>query len=286
MAALSQYFKMVKFAHSIFALPFALVGFFMALHLNHLSFDYFKLIYIVLAMVFARNAAMGFNRYLDRNIDRENERTRSREVASGVISERNALIFILANVALFMATSFLINILAFWLSPVALLVVLGYSFTKRFTALCHLVLGLGLALAPIGAYISVTGSFNNIVPILISFVVLFWTAGFDIIYALQDEQFDRQQQLHSIPTLVGAKRALIISRLLHVSSAILMLASGWLMNANLWYFVGAISFISLLLRQHLLVKHNDLSKVDAAFFTSNGIASVVFAFFCILSFYL
>jgi 4-hydroxybenzoate polyprenyltransferase len=160
---------MVKFAHSIFAMPFAFLGFFLAIALNdNLEFDYLKLLYIVLAMIFARNAAMGFNRYLDRNIDKLNDRTKSREVASGVISSKNALVFVIANSLLFVGTAYMINLLAFFLSPIALAVVLGYSYTKRFTALCHIILGLGLALAPIGAYISVTGSFNNIIPIIFS----------------------------------------------------------------------------------------------------------------------
>ncbi len=276
---------MVKFMHSIFAMPFAFIGFFLGIKLNNLSFDYIILIYIVLAMVFARNAAMGFNRYLDRDIDKKNKRTRNREVASGLISSGNALWFVIINSLLFMFTAWLINNLAFYLSPVALLVVLGYSYTKHFTALCHLILGLGLALAPIGAYISVTGSFNNIIPILMSLVVLFWTAGFDIIYALQDEEFDKENNLHSIPSFLGKRKALRLSEILHLLAALVVIIVGYYLNTGFWYWLGAGIFIGLLYSQHRLVKPNDLSKVNMAFFTLNGIASVLFATFVIISFY-
>jgi len=190
---------MIKFAHSIFALPFALIGFFMALHINEIQFDYMKLIYIVLAMVFARNAAMGFNRYIDRNIDKDNPRTNNRELPAGIIKPHAALIFVIINSLLFWGVTWFINNLTFALAPVALLVVLGYSLTKRITALCHLILGLGLSLSPIGAYLSVTGAFDHWAPISLSFAVLFWTAGFDIIYALQDVEFDQEKNslLHS-----------------------------------------------------------------------------------------
>jgi 4-hydroxybenzoate polyprenyltransferase len=285
MSGLKNYLSMVKFAHSIFAMPFAILGFFLAIRLNNLSFDYIKLIYIVLAMVFARNSAMGFNRYLDRDIDKMNERTKSREVAAGLISSRNALIFVLINALLFMATSYLINWLAFYLSPVALFVILGYSFTKRFTALCHLVLGLGLALAPIGAYISVTGSFNNIIPVLLSFAVLFWTAGFDIIYALQDEDFDLQNQLRSIPSMLGKRKALNVSAILHFLASLLIIWVGVLLADDFLYWLASAIFIGLLINQHRLVKPNDLSKVNLAFFTVNGIASLAFGTLSILSLY-
>jgi len=276
---------MVKFTHSIFAMPFAFLGFFLAIRLNNLDFDYIKLIYIALAMVFARNAAMGFNRYLDRNIDKINERTKDREVASGIISERNAVLFVILNSVLFVGIAWMINSLAFYLSPVALLVVLGYSYTKRYTALCHLVLGLGLALAPIGAYISVTGAFNNIIPIIFSFVVLFWTAGFDIIYALQDEEFDRENQLHSIPSMMGKHKALLLSVVFHIISAVLIIIAGYFMEADFWYWIASGIFIGLLYKQHSMVKPDDLSKVNLAFFTTNGIASLLFAFFSIVSLY-
>jgi 4-hydroxybenzoate polyprenyltransferase len=285
MAPVQKYFSMVKFSHSIFAMPFAILGYFLGLKLNHIDFDYRILIYIVLAMVFARNAAMGFNRWLDRDIDKENPRTAQREVASGVISSKNALAFVIINSLLFVVVSALINPLTAVLSPVALLVVMGYSYTKRFTSLCHLVLGLGLALAPIGAYISVTAEFNNIIPIIFSFIVLLWTAGFDIIYALQDEQFDKQYNLYSIPSMLGKKRALNVSRLLHFVAAGLILINGYLLGGNFWYWIAAGIFIGLLYNQHRVVKVDDLSKVNLAFFTMNGIASIVFATVVIISLY-
>ena len=277
---------MVKFSHSIFAMPFAILGFFLGIKLNpEIPFDYTILLYIILAMVFARNAAMGFNRYLDRNIDKINPRTAKREVASGLISSKNALAFVIINALLFIGVSGLINILTLFLSPVALLVVLGYSYTKRFTPLCHLVLGLGLALAPIGAYISVTGAFNNIIPILFSFVVLFWTAGFDIIYALQDESFDKTNDLHSIPTLLGKDRALLVSRLLHITAAALVVVNGYLLGSEFWYWMASGIFIGLLYSQHRIVRSNDLSKVNMAFFTMNGVASIIFASLVVISLY-
>lgn len=282
---MKNYFSLVKFSHTIFAMPFAILGFFMALNLNELNFNYLILIYVVLCMVFARNAAMGFNRYLDRSIDAKNPRTLTRDIPAGKISSRNALIFVVINVILFMVTTWFINELCFFLSPVALIVVLGYSFTKRFTSLCHFVLGLGLALAPIGAYIAVTGSFNHFSPVLLSFGVLFWTAGFDIIYALQDVNFDRENQLKSVPERIGVDKALILSRLLHLVSILFVLTAGWMMTANLLYWIASGIFSLLLLNQHRLVKPNDFSKINIAFFTMNGIASLIFGTMAILSFY-
>jgi len=266
-------------------MPFAILGFFLGIKLNNLVFDYSILIYIVLAMVFARNAAMGFNRYLDRNIDKINPRTAQREVASGIISSKNALAFVIINSILFIIVSGMINMLTLFLSPVALLVVLGYSYTKRFTSLCHLILGLGLALAPIGAYLSVTGEFNNIIPIVFSFIVLFWTAGFDIIYALQDESFDKTNELHSIPSVLGKKRALLVSRLFHLLAVLLVLLNGYLLGSNYWYWIASGFFVGLLFSQHRIIKPNDLSKINLAFFTLNGVASIIFATLVIVSLY-
>jgi len=285
MSQVKSYFSFVKFAHSVFAMPFALLGFFMALNINQMSFDWIKLIYIILAMIFARNAAMGFNRYIDRHIDKDNPRTQNREIPSGIINEKSALAFVIINSLLFIGITYFINTLALVLSPVALLVILGYSLTKRFTALCHLVLGLGLSLSPIGAYIAVTGSFNSILPVIISVAVLLWTAGFDIIYALQDDEFDSKKNLRSIPQTLGRKKALNLSRTLHIVSAFLIVIPGLYMTVSWLYFLGAVLFILLLINQHRLVKINDLSKVNLAFFTMNGIASVIFGSLAILSFY-
>jgi 4-hydroxybenzoate polyprenyltransferase len=236
-------------------------------------------------MIFARSAAMAFNRWLDKNFDAKNPRTAIREIPAGIIKSNNALFFVIANCLLFIVCTFFINKICFYLSPVALFVVLFYSYTKRFTALCHLVLGVGLSLAPIGAYLAVTGQFA-LLPILFSFSVLFWVSGFDIIYALQDEEFDKSSQLHSIPAALGKSKALIVSNLLHVLSAACVISAGIYGHFGLWYWIGVTIFCGLLIYQHTLVKPTDLRKVNMAFFTTNGIASVVFAIFVILDLFL
>ncbi|ASZ11494.1 putative 4-hydroxybenzoate polyprenyltransferase [Chitinophaga pendula] len=279
-ATVNKYLSLVKFAHTIFAMPFALIGFFMATIKADQPFRWMVLLLVVLCMVFARSAAMGFNRWLDAEIDKRNPRTASREIPAGIISARNALLFVIGNALLFIVTTWFINPLCFALSPVALLVVLGYSYTKRFTALCHLVLGLGLSLAPIGAYLAVTGEFA-LLPILISILVICWVSGFDIIYALQDEDFDRSQQLNSIPTWLGKAGGLRFSEFLHLISAAMVISAGVYGQFHWLYWIGAGVFIAMLLSQHLLVKPNDLSRVNLAFMTTNGIASVVFAVFAI-----
>jgi 4-hydroxybenzoate polyprenyltransferase len=236
-------------------------------------------------MIFARSAAMAFNRWLDANFDAKNPRTAIREIPAGVIKSNNALFFAIANCILFIACTFFINKICFYLSPVSLFVVLFYSYTKRFTALCHLVLGVGLSLAPIGAYLAVTGQFA-LLPILFSFAVLFWVSGFDIIYALQDEEFDKNNQLHSIPAALGKSKALMVSNLLHILSAACVISAGMYGHFGLWYWIGVAIFCSLLFYQHTLVKSTDLSKVNMAFFTTNGIASVVFAIFVIIDLFI
>jgi len=290
MTAVKNYLSLVKFSHTIFAMPFAVIGFFLAVTqtnkatmlpdspLRGVGGLFFM---VLLCMIFARSAAMAFNRWADNKYDKENMRTKIREIPSGIITPANALAFVIANCILFIMTTYFINRLCFYLSPVALIVILGYSYTKRFTPLCHLILGLGLSLAPIGAFLAVTGEFK-LLPLLYSFVVLFWVSGFDIIYALQDEEFDRLQNLKSIPVLMGKKNALLLSRILHLISASIVLFSGYYADFHLWYWMGAGIFISLLAYQHTLVKPNDLRKVNLAFFTTNGIASVVFAVFFLL----
>jgi 4-hydroxybenzoate polyprenyltransferase len=273
---MKKYLSLVTFSHTIFAMPFAFIGFFLAINTTSNQFSWLKLVLMVLCMIFARNAAMAFNRYLDRNIDAKNPRTKVRDIPSGRIPAKNALIFTIANCLLFIAATWFINSLCFFLSPIALLVVLGYSATKRFTALCHLVLGLGLSLAPIGAYLVVTGEFS-LLPILFSLAVLCWVSGFDIIYALQDEDFDRAENLHSIPSYLGKKNALMLSNFLHVLAAVFVIAPLFFTILAWPYYLGLIIFISMLIYQHLLVKPNDLSKVNFAFMTTNGIASVAFA---------
>ena len=279
---MKNYLSLIKFSHTIFALPFALVGFFLASKQepgSEISWRLFGL--VLLCMVFARSAAMAFNRYVDRDIDSRNPRTATREIPAGVISAQNALFFVLANCVLFVLCTWFINPLCFYLSPVALAVVLGYSYTKRFTALCHFVLGVGLALAPLGAYLAVSGAFA-LLPLVYSFVVLFWVAGFDIIYALQDEEFDRQLGLNSIPARLGKKRALLVANVLHILTALLVIFAGEYADGGLFFWIGALIFISLLIYQHQLVKPQDLSRVNLAFFTTNGIASTIFGTLVIL----
>ena len=276
----SNYLSLVKFSHTIFAMPFALVGFLLAAKTEH-SFSWRLLLLVVLCMVFARTAAMAFNRYIDRAFDGNNLRTKNREIPSGIISSRSALVFVIINCFLFSVTAFFINTTCCFLSPVALLIILGYSYTKRFTWLCHMVLGIGLALAPIGAYIAVSGRFDTL-PLLLSFSVLFWVSGFDIIYALQDEEFDKSQKLQSIPVFLGKKNALLLSSVFHFLTTVLIVIFGITGSFGSWYWVGAGIFTGLLIYQHTLVKPNDLDKVNLAFFTTNGIASTLFAVFFIL----
>ncbi|MBU6342929.1 MAG: putative 4-hydroxybenzoate polyprenyltransferase [Bacteroidetes bacterium] len=277
---MKSYLSLVKFSHTLFALPFALSSFTIAATLYPDMFQFRLLLLVLACMVLARNAAMGFNRYLDRHIDALNPRTRQREIPAGVISPESALAFVVINGILFMVCSWFINRLCFALSPVALLVILGYSYTKRFTWMCHLVLGLGLALAPIGAYLAITGQFAML-PVLLGVSVLCWVAGFDVIYALQDVAFDQEQQLYSMPSFFGRKQALRISEFLHLASAVFLIYALWLLHAQtheagwLSWVAGAI-FLGLLLFQHSLVKVDDLKRVNLAFFTTNGVASVIF----------
>src|SRR6202000_2346115 len=278
---MKKYLSLVTFTHTIFAMPFAFIGFFLAVTTTSYRFDWVKLLLMVLCMVFARNSAMAFNRYLDRDIDAKNPRTQKRDIPAGRISPAAALTFTIVNCVLFIATTWFINPLCFYLSPVALIVVLGYSATKRFTALCHLVLGLGLSLAPIGAYLVVTGHFD-LTPLFFSFAVLFWVSGFDIIYAMQDEDFDKSESLHSIPAYLGKVNALKLSTFLHVLSAAFVIMPVFYIHTGIPYYIGIAFFCSMLIYQHLLVKPTDLSRVNFAFMTTNGIASVVFAAFFLL----
>ncbi len=254
------------------------------------NIEWILLVKVLLCMVFARNAAMAFNRWADERFDKANPRTSNREIPAGIITKTNALRFVIINCIAFVATTFFINWLCFWLSPIALVTILGYSLTKRWTFLCHLILGCGLALAPIGAYLAVAGKFS-LLPLLFSGIVFYWVAGFDIIYALQDEEFDKSNHLYSIPAKYGKKKALIISRILHVICACLVLFTTYELNAQIpqssWViWIAVIAFISMLVYQHLLVKPNDLSKINLAFFTTNGIASVVFGGLIILDLFL
>jgi 4-hydroxybenzoate polyprenyltransferase len=282
-------------------MPFALIGFFLGVryltdgheflsetstvpgwHISIYAVDHFvfRFVLVVLCMVFARSAAMAFNRWLDVKWDAMNPRTAIREIPAGIISKNSALRFVVVNCLFFIVCTWFINPLCFVLSFVALAVVLGYSYTKRFTALCHLVLGLGLSLAPIGAFLAVTGRFA-LLPILFSLTVIFWVSGFDIIYALQDEAFDKSQRLYSMPAFLGKANALRVSEFLHLLSMLCVVYAGWHGGFGVWYWIGVAVFIGMLLYQHLIVKPDDLSRVNLAFMTANGIASVVFAVFVI-----
>jgi 4-hydroxybenzoate polyprenyltransferase len=288
MGKVKNYLSLIKFSHTIFAMPFAMIGFSLG-YIQTRSSDQTQhpnqywlglLLLVILCMVFARSAAMAFNRWLDRHFDARNPRTAIREIPAGIITANSALAFTVVSALLFSVTTLFINRLCFFLSPLALLVVLGYSYTKRFTPLCHLVLGIGLSLAPIGAYLAVTGRFA-ILPILFSLAVIFWVSGFDIIYALQDEEFDKSQNLYSMPSWVGKSRALNISVMLHLLCAICVILAGLYGSFGWWYWTGVALFMGMLVYQHSIVKPQDLSKVNLAFMTANGIASVLFAVFVI-----
>ena len=285
MNGVKNYLSLVKFSHTIFALPFAFIGFVLgAQYLQNQQIEFenieLKFFLVLVCMVTARSAAMAFNRYLDRHFDKLNPRTAIREIPSGIIKAEKALLFIIMNVVLFITATFFINTICFYLSPIALFVILFYSYTKRFTFLCHLVLGIGLSLAPIGAFLAVTGVFN-MVPLLFSFAVVFWVSGFDIIYALQDIEFDKSQSLYSIPSYWGLSKALNIARALHVICAGFVIAAFFLGGFHIVYLGGLFVFIGMLIYQHSIVKPHDLRKVNIAFMTANGIASIVFSIFVI-----
>jgi 4-hydroxybenzoate polyprenyltransferase len=280
---IGKYFSLVKFAHTIFALPFALVGFLLGMQEPGARFSWVLLLQILGCMVFARSAAMGFNRYVDREIDARNPRTAGRDVPAGRITPRQALVFTLVNVALFVAVAWTIHPLCGGLSFVALVFLLGYSYLKRFTWLCHFGVGAALAIAPAGAYIAVAGRMSTPV-LLLSLMVFFWSSGFDILYALADEEVDRAQGLHSIPQCFGRKRAMGIARLVHLPE--FALVPFFLLTAGLtdgWGMAAGVFFLAMLIYQHAIISPKDLSRLNAAFFTANGLASLVFCVLIYLS---
>ncbi|MEO5673081.1 MAG: UbiA-like polyprenyltransferase [Chitinophagales bacterium] len=278
---MKQYLSLIKFSHTVFALPFALIGFFFAVWQEGYSFSIKTFLLVLACMVCARSAAMGFNRLADLKYDRQNPRTAQREIPAGVIPEKGAFIFVIACCAGFIISTYFLNTVCFFLSPVALIVVLGYSYTKRFTHLSHFFLGLGLALAPIGAYLAVTGEFQ-LLPVLLGISVLFWVSGFDIIYSLQDEEFDRYQKLFSVPVWLGRRNALMLSTILHFFCAVCLLLVAVIGGFHVWYWIGFIIFLSLLIYQHLIVKENDLTRVNHAFATTNGVAGILFSIFVLI----
>ncbi|MCC6446113.1 MAG: UbiA family prenyltransferase [Armatimonadetes bacterium] len=262
--------EMIKFAHTIFALPFTLMS--VAIAMTG-GFDGRALFWIVAAMVGARTSAMTFNRIIDRGYDALNPRTASRALPKGAIKTGEAWLFLGAATALFVLAAAMLNRLALALSPVALLVIWGYSYTKRFTVLSHLFLGLALAIAPTGAWIAARGRFDW-PPVLLSLCVLLWTAGFDIIYACQDVDFDRKTGLYSLPAAIGVGPALHVSLLLHLLTIAGLVALKWVAGLGPAYLIGAAAASVLLLYEHTLVKPGDLSRVNAAFFTINGFVSI------------
>ena len=263
--------EMIKFEHTVFALPFAIMSAFIASDgLPQLA----KLGWILVAMVGARSCAMAFNRLADAEIDSKNPRTSTRAIPAGLITKGAVWIFTFVSAGLLVCAAWRLNSLAFALSPIALAVIMGYSFTKRFTALSHLWLGLALSISPVGAWIAITGRFDW-TPIVLCCVVLLWTAGFDIIYACQDVNFDRKHGLHSIPARIGIRWALWISSALHVVAVVLLFVIPLLTELGLFYYIGVGIVVLIFIYEHAIVKPNDLSRVNLAFFTLNGTISLV-----------
>jgi 4-hydroxybenzoate polyprenyltransferase len=265
--------RMIKFPHSIFAMPFALAAFVLASRRE--GFDPEKLLWVIVAMVAARSAAMGYNRWLDSDIDAKNPRTEKREIPAGILSRPQVLSFVIAAGAALVFAASRLNPLCLALSPVALAIVFGYSWTKRFTMLSHAVLGLSLAIAPVGAWLAVRGQFE-LTPIPIGLAVLFWVGGFDILYSCQDVEFDHTMSLHSIPVRFGIPRALMLARAAHVLAIVFLFAVALVTPLHWSYFAGLALIAALFVHEHSLVKADDLSKVDAAFFTVNGWIGVLY----------
>ena len=277
MSKIGDYLSLVKFSHTIFAMPFALLSFTYAwMTAEHSSVLWVVLLQVVACMVFARNVAMGFNRWADRKIDAENPRTAMREIPAGKISSRGAVVFIVINALLFVATTITINPLCAWLSPVALFVVMFYSYCKRFTALAHIVLGISLGIAPVGAYMAVTGT-TVVECWLLALVVMSWCAGFDIIYALQDAEFDRKRGLHSIPSYFSARTSLVISALLHVVSIAVLVVFAMSQPQSWLLYLGCALFTAILGMEHYLVTPTKQRNIGIAFGTFNAMASMTLA---------
>ena len=272
-ATLRTWARMVKFSHSVFALPFALSGAVLAAVEHGIGVR--QVFWIVVAMFGARNAAMGLNRLADHRHDARNPRTRGRELPQGRLSRGAVWWVTILLSALFVVASFQLQPICGWLSPLALAIVFGYSYTKRFTWTSHLLLGIALAIAPVGGWLAISGEFA-LVPWLLGFAVLTWVAGFDVIYACQDVEFDRREGLHSIPARFGIARALTVARLLHLGSLLLLAAVGWAAALHPVYWVGLALISALLVWEHRIVRPDDLSRLGVAFFNMNGIIGVVY----------
>jgi 4-hydroxybenzoate polyprenyltransferase len=273
---LLRHVNLVKLPHTVFALPFALVGVVLASYVAPIAIS--DVVWVVLAFTAARFAAMGFNRIVDRDIDAMNPRTRSRELPAGSMSVREAAIAVGVAAFFFLVAASRLNWLCLVLAPVALVWVFFYSYTKRFTRWSHLVLGVGLSIAPVGGYLAITGVWSDPWWLLIALAVAVatWVGGFDILYALQDIGFDRENRLHSVPAAFGEGRALSIARGLHLLTVAALGVAGVGAAAGLIYFIGVAVAAGLLLYEHSLVKANDFTRLDAAFFTMNGVISIVF----------
>ena len=279
---LVRYFNFVKLPHTVFALPFALVGATLASYRAPVRWE--ALGWIVVAFTAVRFAAMGFNRIVDRDIDAKNPRTANRELPRGTLTIRQASLAVLVASLLFIVAAWQLNPLCGWLSPIALGWVLFYSYTKRFTRWSHLVLGMSLSIAPVGGYLAIAGQWAEPwwMLVVLAAAVATWVAGFDILYALQDQAFDASNGLHSIPVAFGAAGAVRISQVLHAGTVIALIAVGLATNAGWLYAAGVLVAAALLLYEHSLVKPNDLRRLDAAFFTMNGVISIAFFVFVLV----
>jgi len=282
--AVKKYLSLVKFSHTIFALPFAITGFFLGLR-DCPCVNFNILILLVLCMVFARNAAMAFNRLIDKDYDSANPRTKNREIPQNRINLSHVKIFIFINIIFFITATYFINKLCFYLSPVALLIILGYSYTKRFSFLSHFILGLGLSLAPIGSYIAVCNHFN-ILGVLLSLSVLFWVSGFDIIYALQDIEFDKKSNLKSIPSVFGFYYSRIAALSSHIISMGFLIFFSILLSPQSYFLkIGILIFILLITMQHYKIRKQKKERINNLFFTYNGMASIIFGIMASIELY-
>ena len=281
-----DFFNMIKFEHTIFALPFAYIGLVLgSLFVTNELPSWSVILWVTLAMVGARSAAMTLNRLIDRSIDALNPRTAKREIASGKISVKEAVVFTVISFAVLFFSAYKLNMLAVYLLPIVVFILVLYSYTKRFTWACHIVLGIAIGLAPMGGWVGATG----VLPLeawLLLITVALWTAGFDIIYACQDVDFDKKNKLHSIPVRFGIKHALLIARLFHAVSAILLFVWFFVFPLGWWYLAGAVIASIILHYEHTLVKPNDLSKLNTAFFTMNGVLSMVVFIFTLLDIFM
>lgn len=276
------FLEMIKFEHTLFALPFAFMGALLGSVVVHGTLPAWSQIgWIVVAMVGARSAAMGLNRLIDKAIDLKNPRTKNRAIPAGLLGSKEVILFIIVSFILLFVGAVNLNALSVKLLPIAVFFLVIYSYTKRFTWMCHIILGLTIALAPLGGWVAVTGEIS-VTSLIFYFTVALWTAGFDIIYACQDAEYDKEEGLYSIPSRFGVAKALWIARTLHFITAIGLISLLFITDLSWWYLVGAIIANALLYYQHQLVSANDLSKLNTAFFTMNGILSVVVFLFTLI----